>query len=154
MTKQDLNYWMMYHEVHHLKRQGCSLRKISEELVINFRTVSKYLSMTEEEFLKHLEYQDQRYKKLSAYEEFVKGKLGLYPETRSAQMHDWLKENHPSFPPVCEKTVFNFVQYIRQKYNIPQQFEGRQFFPVEELVNILDKVYNDSGVKCTMKKRD
>ena len=43
MTKQDLNYWMMYHEVHHLKRQGCSLRKISEELVINFRTVSKYL---------------------------------------------------------------------------------------------------------------
>ena len=133
MTKQDLNYWMMYHEVHHLKRQGCSLRKISEELVINFRTVSKYLSMTEEEFLEHLEHQDQRYKKLCAYEEFVKGKLELYPETRSSQMHDWLKEMHPAFPPVCEKTVFNFVQYIRQKYNIPQQYESRQFFPVEEM---------------------
>jgi len=133
MTKQDLNYWMMYHEVHHLKRQGCSLRKISEELVINFRTVRKYLLMSEEEFFKHLEYQDQRYKKLSSYEEFVKGKLGLYPETRSAQMHDWLKENYPDFPLVCEKTVFNFVQYIRQKYNIPQQYESRQFFPVEEM---------------------
>jgi transposase len=133
MTKQDLNYWMMYHEVHHLKRQGCSLRKISEELVLNFRTVRKYLLMSEEEFFKHLEDQDRRYKKLSPYEEFVKGKLGLYPETKSAQMHDWLKEHNPDFPEVCEKTVFNFVQYIRQKYNIPQQYESRQFFPVEEM---------------------
>lgn len=133
MTKQDLNYWMMYHEVHHLKRQGCSLRKISEELSLNFRTVRKYLKMTEEEFFKHLEYQDQRYKKLNQYEEFVKERLGRYPETKSAQMHDWLKENHSDFPPVCEKTVFNFVLFVRQKYNIPQQYESRQFFPVEEM---------------------
>jgi hypothetical protein len=67
MTKQDLNYWMMYHEVHHLKRQGCSIRKISEELVLNFRTARKYLSMSEEEFFKHLEVQSQRYKKLILY---------------------------------------------------------------------------------------
>lgn len=133
MTKQDLNYWMMYHEVHHLKRQGYSLRKISEELVLNFRTVSKYLSMSEDEFFKHLEFQGQRYKKLTPYEEFVKERLGLFPETGAAQMHDWLKEKHPGFPLVCEKTVFNFVLYIRQKYNIPQQYEPRQFFPVEEL---------------------
>jgi transposase len=133
MTKQDLNYWMMYHEVHHLKRQGCSIRKISEELVLNFRTVRKYLSMSEDDFLKHLEVQSQRYKKLILYEEFVKERLGRYPETKSAQMHDWLKENYIDFPPVCEKTVFNFVLYVRQKYNIPQQHESRQFFPVEEL---------------------
>ena len=133
MTKHDLNYWMMYHEVHNLKRQGCSMRKISEELVLNFRTVSKYLSMTEDEFFKHLENQGYRYKKLIPYEEFVKDKLTLYPATKSAQMHDWLKENYASFPGVCEKTVFNFVLYIRQKYNIPQHYEPREFFPVEEL---------------------
>jgi transposase len=133
MTKQDLTYWMMYHEVHNLKRQGCSIRKIAEELVINFRTVQKYLLMTEEEFFQHLEDQDSRYKKLSIYEEFVKNKLSQYPETKSAQMHDWLKENYPKFPSVCPKTVFNFVLYIRQKFNIPQQYESRSFFPVEEL---------------------
>jgi hypothetical protein len=81
---------MMYHEVHHSKRQGCSIRKISEELALNFRTVRKYLSMSEEEFFKHLEVQSHRYKKLILYEEFVKERLGRYPETKSAQMHDWL----------------------------------------------------------------
>jgi transposase len=133
MNKNDLNYWMMYHEVHHMKRQGCSIRKICEQLVMNFRTVSKYLSMSEDEFFKHLESQGQRYRKLAPYEEFVKERLGVHPETGAAQMHDWLKERHPGFPIVCAKTIFNFVVYIRQKYNIPQEYEPRQYFPVEEL---------------------
>jgi transposase len=132
MTKQDLNYWMMYHEVHHLKRQGCSTRKICEELVLNFRTAKKYLSMTEDDFFRYLEQHTTRYKKLATYEEFVKEKLGSFPETSSAQMHDWLKEHHADFPKVNEKTVFNFVQFIRQKYNLPRVSLPRQYFPVDE----------------------
>jgi hypothetical protein len=89
--------------------------------------------MSEDEFFKHLESQGQRYKKLTPYEEFVKERLGVHPETGAAQMHDWLKEHHPGFPVICEKTIYNYVVYIRQKYNIPQEYEPRQFFPVEEL---------------------
>ena len=29
------------------------------------------------------------------------------------------KENNPSFPKVCEKTVFNYVKKIRKRYDIP-----------------------------------
>lgn len=132
MTKQDLNDWMMYHEIHKLKREGFSIRKIGQELVMNFRTVKKYLNQTEEEFFRHLENKGQRYKILVSYEEFIKEKLSLYPETRSAQMHDWLKENHKDFPKVCPKTVYNFVMFVRQKYNIPEQTIMRDYFPVEE----------------------
>lgn len=133
MTKKDFNYWMMYHEIHRLNRSGWSIRKISEYLVLNFRTVSNYLSMSEDEFFKHLEKQAKRLRKLNRYEEFVKLKLELHPETPSAQMHDWLKEYYNDFPGVCPKTVFNFVLYVRQKYNIPRQYEPREFFPVEEM---------------------
>ena len=132
MTKQDLNNWMMYHEIHKMKREGFSTRKIGQELVINFRTVKKYLDMTEDDFFRYLENKGQRYKILLPYEEFIKEKLGLYPETKSAQMHDWLKENHEGFPKVCPKTIYNFVMFIRQKYNIPQQSIIREYFPVEE----------------------
>jgi transposase len=133
MTKQDLNDWMMYHEIHKMKRVGFSIRKISQDLVMNFRTVKKYLDMSEDVFFQHLENKGHRYKKLIPYEEFTKEKLNLYPQTGSAQMHDWLKENFEKFPKICPKTVYNFVMYIRQKYNIPQQGISREFFPVEEL---------------------
>jgi len=132
MTKQDLNEWMMYHEIHKMKRVGFSTRKIGQELVLNFRTVKKYLDMSEDDFFRHLESKGQRYKILVPYEEFTKEKLNLYPETKSAQLHDWLKENHEDFPKVCPKTVYNFVMYVRQKYNIPQQSIIREYFPVEE----------------------
>jgi hypothetical protein len=48
-------------------------------------------------------------------------------------MHDWLKENYIDFPSVCDKTVLNFVLYVRQKYNMPRQHKSLQFFSVEEL---------------------
>lgn len=133
MTRKNFNYWMMYHEIQRLNRSGWSIRKISEYLVLNFRTVSNYLSMSEDDFFRHLEKQEKRLKKLDRYEEFIKTKLELYPETPSAQMHDWLKEYHKDFREVSPKTVFNFVLHIRQKYNIPQHYEPRNFFPVEEL---------------------
>ena len=36
-----------------------------------------------------------------------------------AYLHEYLKENNPSFPKVCEKTVFNYVKKIRKRYDIP-----------------------------------
>jgi len=133
MTKQDLNYWMMYHEIHQQKRNGSSTRQICLTLGINFRTVRKYLLMTEDNFFRHLENQGHRYRKLNPYEDFVKGKLEVYPDTKAAQLHDWLKEHYPDFPFTCEKTVYNYVMYVRQKYSIPLQRINRDFFPVDEL---------------------
>jgi transposase len=50
MTKKDLNKWIMYHEIHKLNRLSFSNARIARYLVMDCRTVRKYLSMTEEEY--------------------------------------------------------------------------------------------------------
>lgn len=123
----------MYHEIQKLSRLGFSKAKIAGYVVMDPRTVSRYLSMSEEEFFKYLDRQHARTKVLDAYEGFVKEKLKLYPDTSTAQIFDWLKESHADLPDVSTRTVFNFVMHVRQKHNIPFESTGRTYFPVEEL---------------------
>jgi hypothetical protein len=133
MTKKDLNNWIMYYEIQKLTRLGFKKARISRHLGINFRTVSKYLAMSEDQYEQLLLQNQQRAKVLSPYELFVKDKLSKYQDTSAAQIHDWLKEHHSGFPAVTPRTVYNFVMFIRQKYNIPYVKEVREYFPVKEL---------------------
>lgn len=109
---------MAYHIVHQLSREGFSVAAISKHLVMDWRTVRKYLDMSEAEYEQFLGKQTERKRELDEFEGFVKSRLGKYPDTSAAQMHDWLKEHYPHFPVVDSKTVFNFVCHVRQKYNI------------------------------------
>lgn len=132
-----MNYYlhriMLYHQIHQFSRQGRSITWISSELGLNWRTVKRILSMDEWTFQKNLERGRTREKKLDPYEGFLRDKLSLYPDTSSAQLHDWLKEHHVDFPKVSQRTVFNFVRHVREKYNIPREETGRQYMAVEEL---------------------
>jgi transposase len=132
MTEKDLNHWIMYHEIHKLNRMGFSASRIASFLGMDARTVRKYLKLTEAQYEGHM-LQSDRKKILSPYEGFVASNLKEYPETSTAQIHDWLKECHPDLPQVSPRTVFNFVMFIRQKYNIPYESVPRSFFPVQEL---------------------
>jgi transposase len=123
---------MMYYEIQRMSREGHSISQISDYLVLNRRTVTKYLSMTEQEYERFLSSQSDRKKKLIVYENFVKERLENFQDTSAAQMHDWLKEYHPDFPPVSQKTVFNFVHWVRDKYNLPRIKPYRQYQTVEE----------------------
>ena len=123
----------MYHEVHKQHRDGLKPAQIARELVIDRRTVKKYLSMSEEEYLEFINSQTQRHRLLSSYEGFVRTRLELCPEASAAQVHDWLKEHYDDFSEVDAKTVFNFVLHIRNKYGIPKSFDHRDFEKVPEL---------------------
>jgi transposase len=125
--------WIMYHEVHRMHREGYSISKINDLLGLHRNTIRKYLSMKEADYEALLIKQSERRKELDTYEEFVRERLRLYPETSAAQMHDWLKEHYNSFPSVNPKTIFNFVHWIRDKYNIPKLSVKRQHQMVEEL---------------------
>lgn len=125
--------WIMYHEVHRMHREGYSISKINDLLGLHRKTIRKYLAMSEAEYEALLISQSERRKELDSYEEFVRERLRLFPETSAAQMHDWLKEHHSSFPKVNPKTIFNFVHWIRDKYNIPKLSVKRQHQVVEEL---------------------
>lgn len=133
MTQKDLNNWIMYHEIHKLSRLGFNASKIARHLVLDRRTVKKLLLMSDQEYEVHLSSAQQRAKTLAPYEYFVKAKLEEFTDTSTAQMHDWLKEHHPGFPKVSGRTVYNFVIYVRQKYNIPFEHQSREYFAVEEL---------------------
>src|SRR5665811_777483 len=133
MTTKDLNNWIMYYEIHKLERLGFSKPKIARYLVIDARTVNKYLQMTEEEYENFLLAGQYRSKILAPYETFVKERLSLYQDTSAAQIHDWLKEHHPYFIETNPRTVYNFVMFVRQKYNLSIVKMEREYFPVEEL---------------------
>ncbi len=132
-----MNYYlsklMTYHEVHKMHREGSSIRKISDHLGLNWRTVKKLLTKDERSYQKELEQPIPKKKLLDAYRDFVKQKLEQYSDTSAAQMCDWLKEHHPNFPQVSARTVFNFVQGIRMEFNIPKEASGRDFQMVQEL---------------------
>ena len=127
-----LNKLIMYHQIQKMFRDGWSITRISDFLGNNRRTTSKYLKMSEDEFLAFQETQGNRQKLLTPYEGFVKIKLEQYPDTPAAQMHDWLKEHYDHFPEVSPKTVYNFVMWVRQRHNIPMASTQREYCIIEE----------------------
>lgn len=124
---------IMFHEIHRLKREGFSDVWIGRHLVLDRRTIKKYLNMSEEEYLSYKDNGQPRQKLLDPYEDFVRGRLEECPDASAAQVHDWLKEHFKDFIGVNEKTVFNFVLTVRNKYDIPKLFHYRDFGKVEEL---------------------
>lgn len=126
-----MNLWIMYHEIHKQKRDGFSVSRISKELGLNRRTVKKYLNMREDEFLDYKS-DIERAKLLDPYEDFICQRLQECPVASAAQIHDWLKEYHAEIIHVADKTVFNFVLHIREKYGIPKPFEHREYLAAEE----------------------
>lgn len=124
--------FLMYHDIQRLHAEGYSLVKISSIVGVNRRTVTKYLGMTEREFETFQDSISDRKKQLLPYEDFVKNKLTLYRDTSAAQMHDWLKEHHDHFPKVNQKTVFNFVHWVRRTHNLPVVSQSREYESVPE----------------------
>ena len=122
----------MYHEIHRMSREGHSISKICRIVLLDWRTVRHYLSMTEADFDAFMNKQSERKKELLPYEEFIKSKLQKYSDTSCAQMHDWLKEHFTGFPSVSAKTVFNFISWIRQKHQLPKLNPAREYEMVEE----------------------
>src|SRR5690606_7006853 len=128
-----LSKLMIYHEVHHLSRQGFSIRWISQYLGLNWRTVKRLLSIADDrQYERYLESCSEKDRILAAYEDFVHSRLQQYPDTAAAQLHQWPKAHYADFPAVTSRTVYNFVQWVRQRYNLPLRPDSRACELVEE----------------------
>lgn len=132
MNKFD-NNWIVYHEIHRLKREGKKSSQIAIWLGMDKRTVKKYLTMKEQEFIESQKGLSTRAKKLGQYEVFIKERIEACLDASAAQVHDWLKECHSDFIEVGAKTVYNFVQYVREKHKLIREFEVREYYQVPEL---------------------
>ena len=124
----------MYYKIKELFGKKYKVTQISRELGKDPKTVRKYLSMSPEAFDKMLLKLQHRQKKLKPYELFIKERLEGCPDCSAAQVDDWLKETYADMFQVASKTVFNFVSYVRKRYNIPKvQGHPRQYQQVEQL---------------------
>lgn len=133
MNKNDAEKLIMYYEIHKRKINGDNPTRIGRYLGMDYRTVIKYLNMSEEEYLEFLESQTYRSKTLDVYEDFIRYRLEDCPEASAAQIFDWLKENYPDLPAVNDKTVFNYTLFVRRKHGIPKPFADRDFLQIPEL---------------------
>jgi transposase len=120
----------MYSNIHSMKNLGFSKRQVAEKLGIDFRTVSKYLSMTPEEFNERI-LKKEREQNLTLYEGVVTDWLKKYPDMSGAQVHDWLKEHYQIT--TAERTVRRYVNQIRKKQSRPKaKTPERQYTAVED----------------------
>ena len=94
---------IMYDRIHRYRKEDHrSVNWIAKQLQLNRRTVKRYLAMTQAEYERHLEASGERPLLLEPYTQFVVVRLNRFPDTKAAQMHDWLKEHYPEFPDVCQ----------------------------------------------------
>ena len=123
MDKKQADLIMMYYEFKRLREEEkFSIQRIADYLGFNFRTVKKYLGMTDQEFEAYQGSVGERPCLMEPYKQFIHTYLSEYPDTPAAVIHDRLKEHFPGFVEVNPKTVYNYVMkilcYSRYKFII------------------------------------
>lgn len=122
--------YQMWYKVNELFSKGLKFSQISLLVGLHRQTVSKYVRMTESDFLSSQSYDRQYSHKLDGYTDFVVGELRRWPFLSSAQVHDHLREHFSDLPTVSERTVYNFVTRLRVEHNLPKSVE-KSFRPYE-----------------------
>ena len=125
---------VMWYKCKEKREMGLTKAQIARELGLDVKTVRRYLSMSYDEFKSSGSYKRMYMKVLDSYESKVYGWLDEHPDLSSSQIYDWLRERYEDFPTVNIKTVYNFVKYVRAKYNIdkPILSAPRQYCRLEE----------------------
>lgn len=114
--KQELILWSKIAE---LRSKKLTAPQVAQVLRISRHTARRLYNLSEEELLQRQKRRSGRTRLLTAYETFIVSLLEFYPYYTSIQIQERLKVEFSDMPPVCEKTVFNFIKHIRKKYDIP-----------------------------------
>lgn len=110
----------MWYKVKDLTDQGFNKSQIRQATGLDRSTIRKYQKMEEDAFHSWIKQKRNLPGKLSQYQDYVKGILNKAPFLSAAQVEDRLKEHYGNLPDIHSKTVYNFVQNIRKKYDIPK----------------------------------
>ncbi|MCF8302353.1 MAG: IS21 family transposase [Bacteroidales bacterium] len=118
----------MWYKVQELTAQGLNKSQIRVETGLDRATIKKYQQMDEEAFHGWIQHKTHLPQKLKAYQQQVRQMLAQAPYLSSAQVEDRLKEANDDLPQVHSKTVYNFVQSIRQEYGISKPVKAPRIF--------------------------
>lgn len=111
----------MWYKIRELYSKGFNKTQIAFQLGLHRSTVRRYLKMDEDTLTAKLQHRRQYPRILDKYESYVCDILSRYRFLSASQIHDWMKEQYPDLPVVCGKTVYNFVEAVRRKYNLDKE---------------------------------
>jgi transposase len=125
---------VMWYKIKELFEKGYRQAQVCRETGLDKKTVRRYRSMSYDEFKSSDSFKRMYFKLLDPYESQVHLWLDTHNDLSAGQIHDWLREHYADLPEVNSKTVFNFVRYVRAKYNIskPVLSNTRQYNRCEE----------------------
>lgn len=121
---------VLHIEIHQLRKRNLRIAQIAKQLKISRNTVYKYLDMTFEEAQQEFS-TPHKGKKLDPYQDWIVNWLQEFPHLSGAQIKDWLAEQFPDLD-VGESTVRNYVNEIREKFQIEKTAIPRDYEEVEE----------------------
>ena len=131
----------MWNKVNELSRQSYSQAQIAQLLGVHRDTVRRYQSMSEKEFNDHLVREIRRHpSKLDPYRQFITDELRNAPFLSCPQILDHLKEHFDNLPYIGERTIYNYVQRIREEEEIPKSSE-----PVRQMRHVPDCEYGEKA---------
>lgn len=120
----EIKKYLMWSKINQLKREGHSISKIKMLTGYDRKTIRKYLGMTEEEFRSRGCCVRRYGSRLDKYRDFILTRLRSYPFLSSAAIHAQLRMSFSNLEQFNQKTVYNYVQRLRDEENIPKDAEG------------------------------
>jgi transposase len=124
----------MYRKILQLKQKGLSKTKIADALGLNYRTVTKYLKMSEQDFRV---YQKHQLYKGKLFDPYMNDILDIYKANNNqkvnmAAIYDYLEEKHGSLPG-SERSLRNFIYFLITTERLTLNEKERIYKAVPEL---------------------
>ncbi|NRD80206.1 IS21 family transposase [Bacillus sp. BRMEA1] len=126
-----MDKWLMYMEIHQLRKKGFSISKIARKLDIARNTVYTYLQRDPEDMTEWLASIRTRSRKLDPHKELILTWLKDHQDMSAAQVFDWLKEKDNRLM-VGESTVRGYVKELREIYHIERTHPTRSYQAVQD----------------------
>lgn len=112
--------------------KGFNKSQVSRNLELDYKTVTKYWNMTNEEYINCTKQSKSRNKKVDKYKDIILDWIKEYRDISTAQIQDWLLERYDELD-FKDRTLRLYVSNLRSKYNLPKEVSMRQYEAVQEL---------------------
>lgn len=114
------------------KLNGFKKSQASRNLNLDYKTVSKYWDMTNEEYINLNKKSKARTKKADKYKDNILEWISENRDMSTAQIQDWLLERKYELD-FSDRTLRNYVSELRTEFDIPKVIPTRQYEAVPEL---------------------